>query len=141
MFKFNRSCFLFPIVVIVVDAGQICLSADVLYLRAFEGGLSSVCDSTHITESVVDGTLISRLNGKNHDPDFRWNVGYRIGIGYEFADSDCGIGAYWTHSIQIPIAAIIIMDIAGKSILMLWMFYMAANVNVVRALSGSRMLV
>lgn len=96
-FNSNANDCCLPAACVSCSCGQVFLDAEVLYLRAFEGGLSSVCDSTQINESVVDGTLISRLDGKNHDPDFRWNWGYRIGIGYEFADSDCGIGAYWTH--------------------------------------------
>ncbi len=77
--------------------GQWFLEADLLYLRAYEGGLSSPCDSTHITDSEENGIMISRLNGKAHDPDFDWNLGYRIGAGYKFGGSNCGIGAFWTH--------------------------------------------
>jgi len=79
------------------SCGQFFANAQLLYLRAFEGGLSSVCDSTHITDSTEDGILTSRLKSKNHDPDFKWNLGFRVGAGYEFADSNCDIGAYWTH--------------------------------------------
>jgi hypothetical protein len=79
------------------SCGQFFLEADLLYLRAFEGGLSNACDNTHIIDSEVNGTVISRLKGKAHDPDFKWNLGFRVGAGYEFADSSCGIGAYWTH--------------------------------------------
>lgn len=73
------------------------LEARLLYLRAFEGGLSSPCDSTQITDTTENGILVSRLRGKGHEPNFKWNLGFRIGAGYEFADSNCDIGAYWTH--------------------------------------------
>ncbi len=79
------------------SCGQLYLEADLLYLRAFEGGLSNACDKTHIIDSEVNGKFISTLRGKTHDPDFKWNLGFRVGAGYEFADSNCGIGAYWTH--------------------------------------------
>lgn len=79
------------------SCGQIFLDAEALYLRAYEGGISSVCDITTTTNSIEDGILVSRLTGRGHDPDFKWNWGYRIGAGYKFADSDCGIRAYWTH--------------------------------------------
>ncbi len=72
-------------------------NAGLLYLRAFEGGLSSPCDQTHIIDSNQNGLLVSRLQGNGNEPDFNWNLGFRIGVGYEFADSSCRIGAYWTH--------------------------------------------
>ncbi len=77
--------------------GQIFFDAEALYLRAYQGGLSSVCDITTTSDSVEDNILVSRLTGRGHDPDFKWNWGYRIGAGYKFAGSDCGLRAYWTH--------------------------------------------
>lgn len=80
------------------SCGHFLVEAEVLYLRAYEGGLSSVCDSTDIVDDVKpDGFVISTLRGKTHEPDFRWNVGFRVGAGYEFADGNSGIGALWTH--------------------------------------------
>lgn len=73
------------------------IGAEVLYLRAFEEGLSSACDRTDITNFYDGDTVVSTLRGKTHDPDFQWNVGFRIGAGYEFANSNCGIAACWTH--------------------------------------------
>src|SRR5580704_5067887 len=63
------------------SCGQFFVDASLLYLRAFEGGLSSACDSTHIIDTDEDGLIISRLTGKGHDPDFRWDLGFRIGAG------------------------------------------------------------
>ncbi len=73
------------------------VDACLLYFRAFEGGLSSPCDSTQITDSTVGDVLVSTLHGDSHDPNFDWNLGFRIGAGYEFANSNCDIGAYWTR--------------------------------------------
>lgn len=77
--------------------GKFFLGGSLLYLRAFEGNLSSVCDNTEITDFDEDGLVISRLEGKAHDPDFNWNLGYRVEAGYEFANSQCGLGASWLH--------------------------------------------
>lgn len=80
-----------------VSCGKGFLSADLLYWRASEGGLSSVCDSTETIDITENGVLISRLKAEGHDPDFKWDLGFKIGAGYEFADSHCDIGVYWTH--------------------------------------------
>lgn len=77
--------------------GELYFDAEALYLRAYQGGLSNLCDFTTTTDSIEDGILVSRLTGRGHEPDFKWNWGFRIGAGYKFADSDCGVRAYWTH--------------------------------------------
>lgn len=77
--------------------GHFFVDANLLYLRAIEGGLSSWCDSTDINNANENDIVISRLKGKAHDPKFKWNLGFRLGGGYKFADSNCGIGVYWTH--------------------------------------------
>lgn len=77
--------------------GRFFVDAQMLYLRAYEGGLSSVCDDIQIINSTEGGVLVSRLTGRAHDPDFRWNLGFRIGVGYEFANSCSDVGVYWMH--------------------------------------------
>lgn len=77
--------------------GNFIIDARLLYLRAYEGGLSSPCDRTEIYNSVENEVLVSRLEGRNHDPKFDWNLGFDIGIGYQFANSNCGLAADWMH--------------------------------------------
>lgn len=77
--------------------GAFFLDARLLYLRAFEGGLTSACDSTQTINTNENGVVVSRLEGKSRDLDFKWNAGFRLGAGYEFANRDSYIGAYWTH--------------------------------------------
>ena len=77
--------------------GDFTVGARILYLRAYEGGLSNVCDQTEISNTIEGGVLVSRLEGRNHDPDFDWNLGFSIGAGYQFADSNCGFAANWLH--------------------------------------------
>lgn len=77
--------------------GKFFFGAEFLYLRAYEGGLSSVCEGAEICDSSEDGIIVSRLNGRNHDPKYKWHPGFRIGAGYEFANSHCGVGVTWTH--------------------------------------------
>ncbi len=79
------------------DCGRYFLDAEVLFLRASEGGLSSVCDSTTTTDTTVGGVTYSTLNGTGKDPRFDWNCGFRIGAGYGFPCSPSDIGVYWTH--------------------------------------------
>lgn len=79
------------------SCGRLYFGGAALYLRAFEGGLSSACDGTEITTTTEDGLIISRLEGRAHDPNFKWNLGYRVELGYEFANSCCDIGVIWTH--------------------------------------------
>jgi hypothetical protein len=76
--------------------GGFFLDAGVLYLRAFEGGLSSACDSTQIIDTTEGDVVVSELRGKNHDFDFKWNTGFTVGAGYEFDNNSC-IGAFWTN--------------------------------------------
>lgn len=52
------------------------ISADLLYWRALQNGLECGCGP-----EIKD----------------RWNLGYRIGLEYDFACTDWDIGAYWTH--------------------------------------------
>lgn len=77
--------------------GDFIVSARILYLRAYEGGLSSVCDITDATSSIEDSVLVSRLEGRNLDPDFDWNLGFNIGAGYRFVNSNCGFAVDWMH--------------------------------------------
>jgi len=79
------------------SCGEIFIGAELLYLRAYQGGIADVCDGTQTTDTIEGGILVSTLTGSAHDPDFNWDLGYRVGVGYEFADSHCGIGAFWTH--------------------------------------------
>lgn len=79
------------------SCGRFFLGADLLYFRAYEGGLSGPCDSTCIRNTDEDGFTVSRLVGKNHDFDFDWNAGFRVGAGYEFADRNLDLGVFWTN--------------------------------------------
>lgn len=79
------------------SCGEFFFGAEFLYFRAYEGGLSSPCDRTCVSNSVEDGVLVSRLNGSSHDPDFDWNPGFRIGLGYGFAENNLDLGVFWTN--------------------------------------------
>lgn len=77
--------------------GRFFLSAEALYLRAFESNLSCVCDEIVITDTIIDDFDISTLTGKTHDPNFEWNIGCRAGFGYVFPSGCTSIESYWTH--------------------------------------------
>jgi hypothetical protein len=73
------------------------IGAELLYWRAFQDGLD-ICIPTDVSDTVLsDGRIISTFEGRGKDPRFEWNPGFRIGAGYEFACSNWGVGALWTH--------------------------------------------
>jgi hypothetical protein len=72
------------------------ISADLLYWRAFEGGLDEcfpVKDTDYISSS---GDIISKFRGRGQDPRFKWDPGFRLGAGYEFA-SGWDVAVFWTR--------------------------------------------
>jgi hypothetical protein len=46
---------------------------------------------------VSDGTVISQFKGKDRDPHFEWNPGFRLGVGLELTRSNWDFVAIWTH--------------------------------------------
>lgn len=72
------------------------ISADLLYWRAFEGGLDECFPTEDIDYVHSYGDIISKFRGKGEDFHFQWDAGFRLGAGYEFG---CGwdIAVYWTH--------------------------------------------
>ncbi|MBA2368516.1 MAG: hypothetical protein H0V82_05780 [Candidatus Protochlamydia sp.] len=69
--------------------------ADLLYWRAFESGLDECIPATETDELTCDGNVISRFKGKNHDPRFKWDPGFRITAGYIFENWDVVFS--WAH--------------------------------------------
>jgi len=80
-----------------VCCGQGFISADLLYWRAFVGGLDSCVTSESSDTVMSDGKIISRFKGIDEDPHFGWNPGFRINAGYAFACSNWDIAESWTH--------------------------------------------
>jgi hypothetical protein len=78
-----------------VCCGQGLLSAELLYWRAFEGGLDRCVSSSTSNQVTSEGNVHSRLRRRDCDPHFTWNPGFRIG--YELMCSDWSFGASWTH--------------------------------------------
>lgn len=76
--------------------GKIIISAGLLYWRAYEEGLDDCFAIEDYNEISSDGNIISRFRGRGEDPDFNWDAGFRVGLGYAFACA-WDIGAYWTH--------------------------------------------
>jgi hypothetical protein len=79
------------------DCGRYFIDAEALYLRASEGGLFSVCDSTSITNTTVGGIVFSTLDATGRDANFEWDWGFRLGAGYELPGCPCDLGIFWTH--------------------------------------------
>ena len=73
------------------------ISAEVLYWRAFESGLDT-CISVRVSDTINSNDIVvSRSSGKGREPHFKWNPGFRLGAGYEFACNGWDIAAIWTH--------------------------------------------
>lgn len=71
------------------------IRADLLYLRAYEGGLE-VCGPSESSDVInTDGSVTSAFRGKVDDLNFKWDPGYRIGAGYRTNSWD--VELYWTH--------------------------------------------
>ena len=86
-----------PQVCCAQSCGTFFAEGDLLYLRAFEGGLE-ICEPSEVSDHFnPDGSVISSFNANVRNPEFKWNPGFRVGLGYDFGDSDCGLGAYWLH--------------------------------------------
>jgi hypothetical protein len=77
--------------------GQFFFDAEAVYFRAFEGGLSGLCDSVQITDVTEGGINVSTLTGTGRNPKFKWDWGYRLGIGSDLANTNWDIRTYWTH--------------------------------------------
>lgn len=71
--------------------------ADLLYWRAFESGLDTCFPVSACDEINSDGRVISNFKGKGRNPNFEWNPGFRVGVGYEFYACNWDIVATWTH--------------------------------------------
>jgi len=77
--------------------GQGFITAEFLYWRPHLDGLD-LCIPGNASDTVLpDGRIISIFRGKERDPKFEWNPGFRIGAGYSYGCNQWDIGAFWTH--------------------------------------------
>jgi hypothetical protein len=68
---------------------------EALFLRACEDGLA-FATRTNVTTNPTTGSTFAETEVRN--PGFRWDVGFRIGVGFNIACCDCwDVSAYWTH--------------------------------------------
>lgn len=79
------------------SCGKGFIDAEFLYWRASQGGLD-ICTPSEFSDVIEsNGKVISRFKGKGRDPDFKWDPGFRLGAGYQFACSQWDIGAFITY--------------------------------------------
>lgn len=77
------------------NCGQFSIRGDVLYWTPRITGLELNFGTTEINEVVVGCTQILSTEESDLDPHFKWDTGYRVGIGYE---SECWEAeALYTH--------------------------------------------
>lgn len=73
-------------------------SADLLYWRAYENGLEGFCDPAELIDTEgTDGRITSVIIQKNEHLHFNWDLGFRLGLGYNFASKGFDAAVYWTH--------------------------------------------
>jgi len=70
---------------------------DFLYFYAIESDLGDCGSFDNKTFENECGTSISITKEKTKDPNFKWNPGFRIGLGWELEPSCWDMGVYWTH--------------------------------------------
>lgn len=78
------------------SCGQWYLGAELIYWRAFESGLDFCVPGEESDVISGDGFVTSRFSGRGHDPHFRWDPGFRIGVGYGH-ECSWDVEAYWTR--------------------------------------------
>ncbi|MFI0435761.1 MAG: Lpg1974 family pore-forming outer membrane protein [Parachlamydiaceae bacterium] len=76
--------------------GKAFASIDLLYWRAFQGGLNDCFPIENEDYISSGGNVISTFKGDGKDPHFNWDAGFRIGTGYAFG-TGWDIAAFWTH--------------------------------------------
>lgn len=74
------------------------LSADLLYLRAYEGGLNCDCGPFVIKDNFdSQGRVDTNFKKKNRHIHYQWDPGFRIGAGYLFGTCDnWDLDIFWT---------------------------------------------
>lgn len=72
------------------------ISAGLLYWSASQGGLDYCYPVENNDYLCSYDEIVSKFKGKSEDPHFKWDAGFRLGTGYEFA-SGWDVGVFWTH--------------------------------------------
>lgn len=89
---FDQNCFCFNWGL----SGDFYLRTDFLYWRAFESGLDT-CVPKHVSNKIKsNGKVVSTFSGETHEPDFKWNPGFRVTLGYGIP-SNWDSEVIWTH--------------------------------------------
>ncbi len=78
-----------------IDKGFI--KGDLLYLRAFQEGISDPWDAVLTIEDSHSPCSTTTKIGKGKSPHFKWDLGFRVGAGITLQDCDWNIAAFWTH--------------------------------------------
>lgn len=73
----------------VKDGDDVFVTGDIFLWQSHENGLAYAFDSED-SESVI-------LDGKAETPDFDWDFGFRLGLGYNIPHDGWDVYAYWTH--------------------------------------------
>jgi hypothetical protein len=73
----------------IKDGVDLFVFGDLLFWRANENGLGYVIENKMSTSTLRDGRL--------KDPNFDWDFGYRVGLGYNIPRDGWDVTADWTH--------------------------------------------
>ncbi|MBX9745124.1 MAG: hypothetical protein K2X08_07950, partial [Chlamydiales bacterium] len=75
-----------------LDGYGVYVSADALYWKAFEGGTDYLMKVKAINSSTAPGPIV----GYSLMPEFNWQWGFRIEVGYRTAHDDWDLAAHFT---------------------------------------------
>ncbi len=73
----------------VRNGSDLFVTADLLYMKAEENGLTYGIENCGSSENI--------LNGKMKDPHFKWDFGFRVGVGYNLPHDGWDLYLDWTR--------------------------------------------
>lgn len=90
-YVFSNECAFMPF-----RCNNLWASAEFLWWRICEGGLARNFGEVRIVETTTATTTTTTIEQSDKEPDFAWDPGVRVGLGYDFINGS-DVGFYWTH--------------------------------------------
>jgi hypothetical protein len=73
------------------------IEADLLYWSSHISSLELSVGKSSIMQTVPNGITTTVMSEFDTDPHLKWDIGYRVGAGYQWACSRWSVKALWTH--------------------------------------------
>ncbi|NGX46352.1 MAG: hypothetical protein K940chlam2_01542, partial [Chlamydiae bacterium] len=81
-------------------SGDFVLTVAGFYWNAYQDGMEYAIDNQVVNPDVSGGTnagLNNLIDASYKNPDFSWDFGFKLGIGYNTTHDGWDVGAVWTH--------------------------------------------